>query len=491
MRVDDDAPDGIATRGLGEEQGFVRNKRLTPLFEWQFVFSWPHLGRAMAVDDGPCFRRPGCGTEFGVVWGVQAERVQEGPVLRWKSMKTVTRRISVLAGAVAALSLHACAGQSDTSPCAIDDDCDGDRICQSGVCFDRCAAAADCAPGRGCLSGLCVPLQSCASGQTCPGGTVCEDGVCQIQQPECLRSSECPPNLRCVAGACIVDPGACDGPSDCPVGQDCVNTRCVPGDGYAPGDTAGTDAVTPDTISPPDTAPETVAPTDLAIADSATDADDVGPTPECVRPEDCGTGARCDNGTCVADPCEGREDGRLGETCEAASDCCNGMCLGNPRTGAGRCTDTCEVWRDCNPVGTGVRDLFCYRAEGLPSPLCAQSDFGVPCASPSDCLEGLCLSTQLGGRTSCTWRCRSSLDCPSGTACAGFPTGSGTAYACAPIGEGPCGGDGRLCFGTYCLTSDLDPSVDYCTASCRQPADCPEGWACVDAGGGLSVCERR
>lgn len=386
----------------------------------------------------------------------------------------------------------ACAGERDAPPCATDDDCDGNRICQSSVCFDRCAAAADCAPGRGCLAGLCVPLQSCASGQPCPGGTVCEDGVCQIQQPECLRSSECPPNLRCVAGACIVDPGACGSASDCPVGQDCVGSRCVPGDVVSSEDSAGEDVAGRDAAADLAAPPQDASPgDDLGPTDDVGPTDDAGPTPECVRPEDCGSGATCDNGTCVADRCEGRDDGVLGDACDAAVDCCNGMCLGNPRTGAGRCTDTCEVWRDCNPVGTGIRDLFCYRAEGLPSPLCAQSDFGVPCAAPTDCLDGLCLSTQLGGRTSCTWRCRSSLDCPSGTACAGFPTATGTAYACAPIGEGPCGGDGRLCFGTYCLTSDTDPNIDYCTASCRQPADCPEGWACVAAGPDLAVCERR
>lgn len=457
-------------------------------------------------------------------------------------MPTVLR----LLGALSLLLLTGCAVDGPPAPCAQDDDCRNGQLCQTGTCFDRCGTTADCTSGRGCQQGLCVPLQTCNETRTCPAGTVCEANLCQIQQPECARDSECPPGLRCRDGACLLAPGACVTRDDCRSGERCVDNACEiapplvdagpdvgedpdtepPPDTTVPDVAVEVDATPPPDVDAPDTTPDVpdttlpdgdadtvpdvdpdtsddapdlpivpacVSPTDCPPGEVCTDGT-CGPAPECFTAADCLVGQLCTDGDCVLDPdydpCDGRGDGRLGQTCAGAAACCNGLCLGNPRTGVGRCTDVCDTWRDCNPVGTGITDQFCYRATGLPEPLCAQSDFRVTCTGGSGCLGQNCLSTTQGGRSTCTWTCRNAGDCPSGSACMGFPAGGGTAYVCTPIGEGPCNGNGRLCFGTYCLTSDIDSSVNYCTSSCRTTFDCPEGWDCRDAGGGLSVCER-
>jgi hypothetical protein len=76
--------------------------------------------------------------------------------------------------------------------------CDGARVCDQGLCRDRCAQEAECATGR-----VCSPRGTCVE-------AACVDVAC-------------PPGARCQRGECV---DACDGVS-CPRGQRCRAGHCV------------------------------------------------------------------------------------------------------------------------------------------------------------------------------------------------------------------------------------------------------------------------
>lgn len=102
--------------------------------------------------------------------------------------------------------------------CALDIDCPGDAICESGVCKPKGCYDTKCADGEVCLAGSCKK-NSC-SGVTCNEGETCRpiDGQCAKNCPTC------PSGQRCNQGACEADP--CDGKT-CPDGELCVNGQCV------------------------------------------------------------------------------------------------------------------------------------------------------------------------------------------------------------------------------------------------------------------------
>ena len=395
----------------------------------------------------------------------------------------VTPRLSLLGVTLLFLGIAACSSE----PCSDDLECDSDQYCQSGTCVDLCVEHEDCANDRICDRGICVEPRRCATTTDCAFGFVCEASLCMPQPSECQADSECPPEFRCCGGACY-QPGvaapACDsscaGDRDCRAGERCEGRICVSNDSGI--SDVGSDA-RPDT--PPDVDP------------------DAEPDAGCSGPDDCEPDEICDDGTCVGAPdaspdvpdeCEGRDDGQLAERCVEADDCCNGLCFGNPEAGRGVCTDTCGSFRDCNPVGAGGDELFCYREPALDAPLCALSDYGNTCRSSGDCVDGRCLVSTAGN--SCTYRCATTADCASGSACGSVAFSDGETefgeYVCVPIGATPCAGPTDCLSGT-CLIDD-ETFDSFCSTICiiADPNACPSPYRCTElpdeAGGTLPVC---
>jgi hypothetical protein len=218
----------------------------------------------------------------------------------------------------------------------VDNDCngrvdDGDglcgamRVCDRGVCVDRCRVELGCFPGEVCTErGTCVPsacaMVACEANQRCEGGrcvgacegitcprgqvcrvgrcvdpcagvtcdsdAVCVDGVC-VPRCECRRCATgetcgrdgrcrpndcatvtCPAGQSCVGGMCR---DACMG-AVCPRGERCVMGACVPIPPPMPMDAA----VAPDGAALPDVAPPPdveKAPPDGGAMDAGADAD--------------------------------------------------------------------------------------------------------------------------------------------------------------------------------------------------------------------------
>jgi len=382
--------------------------------------------------------------------------------------------------------------------CDRDDDCDFGQFCQAGTCANYCESDGDCPTGRYCADGYCVAPTRCADATDCVAGTVCEGGFCRRQEAECRLDSECPPNFRCCEGGCY-SPGealsACLSPCvedrECSEGQACLDGRCrdVSTDAGQVSDAAVSDASpdagedTPATDTPAtDTAAVDTPATDTPAADSPAVDTPISPPDVTPDPEP------------DVDLCEGRADGQLGERCTGADDCCNGLCFGNADAGRGVCTEICDSFRDCNPLGAGGAALFCYREPTLEAPLCALSDYGASCFGAGDCVDGRCL-VQTSSRQ-CTYRCATTGDCPSGEACGlvNFDVGGTETpeWVCTPIGASPCRVASDCLSGT-CLSDD-ESGVSYCSTICHvaDPGACPSPFVCTElpdgAGGTLPVC---
>jgi hypothetical protein len=305
--------------------------------------------------------------------------------------------------------------------------------------------------------------RTCADIAECPSGEVCVDGTCVRASSRCVDNGDCPDDSTCERGVCtpidmgadmdvaeVMDEEECFRPSDCPDDFSCTNNVCQDPDADMGDDLPVTDL------------PE------------EPDASDGG---------DCTPGVDCPDEPDSADECEGRDDGRLGESCDGASDCCSGLCLGNPEVGAGFCSERCNSYDECNPLGL-PDEFFCYDA-GVSGYLCAYSDYRDSCELAEDCLGQICLKGL--GTTGCSWQCRTTADCPPNSACGPvfFDDGEGGLFAlnsCAPVGttcEVDVGTGLNNCLSGLCLTPDTG-GAGFCSMICQSadPNACPFGYAC-------------
>lgn len=219
-------------------------------------------------------------------------------------------------------STERCDGLDNDCNGAVDDGelCGATRVCDRGVCVDRCRSELGCFPGEACTDrGTCVETacaaMSCEAGQRCVGGrcvgacegircprnqtcragrcvepcagvtcdmdSVCADGLC-VPRCECRRCGTgqtcgadgrcrasdcatvtCPAGQSCVGGACRDD---CEGAS-CPRGERCERGACVPVPVMDAGPRPPPDAAVVEDVA---TAPD--AKTDLGTLDAPVDA---------------------------------------------------------------------------------------------------------------------------------------------------------------------------------------------------------------------------
>ena len=335
--------------------------------------------------------------------------------------------------------------------CRSSQDCNADTLCQSGQCVPRCESDADCADQRACENGVCATTVRCTADTDCRCLELCTLGRCTLVDTFCGADQDCPLDTDCLGGLC---------------------TRPRAGCGFMGASSSSSSG----------SASSSSASSSSSAATSAASASSSSSSAASSSSSSSGGGAD-------AGPCQGRDNGRLGDTCGGASECCNGLCLG--ASGFGICTQRCTSYADCNPPGFASR-YACL--DITPSDrLCVGSDYEEACLSADQCVGQVCLAGR--GTNGCSWRCTTHADCPGGSACGPIPVDTGTGmsviYACARIGNG-CTVDGSTglndCLSGTCL---VDGTNGYCSVFCNptvaQP--CPNAFACVEVQSGFPpVC---
>lgn len=334
----------------------------------------------------------------------------------------------------------ACAPNKVVTQEGCNPECDGWESCVEGQCVRSCMNDVECGSNSFCINSLCSAITPCQSTGQCDTGSSCLNGFCIPINRQCGNTMSCAAG-DCINGICTTGDNnntstdqQCSSDSECPTGQSCVFGFC-----QESGEVQNNN----------------------------------------------------DGGNNEEDDCEGRDDGQLGDSCNAANDCCNGLCLGDPSSGQGFCTAQCSSYDDCNPVGFS-HDMLCIDT-GTDGSLCAFSDYGDSCESTSDCIGQICLVSAVA--SSCSLPCNSGTWCPPGSAC-GFvyaDTGSGNPdliAACAPIGAA-CAVTSDCLTGT-CLT-DSETGDGYCSIFCESSdtTSCPNTYTCTPiSGSDMPVCIR-
>ncbi len=201
--------------------------------------------------------------------------------------------------------------------------------------------------------------------------------------------------------------------------------------------------------------------------------------PKCQADNECPTGRRCSEGTCVA-----RGQKATGEACSSNGPCNGGLCLKNDTFRGGYCSARCgDQFSQCEPGS------FCHTLDG--SPVCL-----AECGGDGDCRanEGY-KCRQIASRKNrdgddvavrvCVPKCQSNDECGDGTHC---DVASGDCVEGVgepnPVGAF-CSGDGDCASGT-CFADAGWPN-GYCTSDCGDDTECGDG-VC---GGGkcLAACQ--
>ena len=417
--------------------------------------------------------------------------------------------------------------------CADSNACNGLELCQNGNCEQ--GAPPLCEDGNPCTNDSCdsesgclyIPDDGadCSDDNPCNGLETCSEGVCAGGlPPDCddgdiCTADSCDPLIGCVSAA---DPGACDDGLVCTddicQNNQCANPvqaffclieqTCVPAGATNPGDACGQ--------CEPSTAIESWTLLEDGIQCGAGKVCFEGAccdhAQNCAGKEcgddDCGgvcgncpADSSCQDGLCVAGPCEpacqGKEcgdDGCGGECgqCPASSFCAaQGVCV---------CVPECAE-KQCGPDGCGDECGQCPEGWGCQNGICVEG------GCDTDCVGKECGDDGCGG--SCG-DCDDGLFCTTDTCTEGACGNELTAYycvisgGCAPSGaenpENPCEhckpassqsewtvaqnglscGVGLVCFDGACCNSagncaGLECGEDGCGGSC---GPCAQGWSC-------------
>ena len=269
-----------------------------------------------------------------------------------------------------------------------------------------------CPPGSACVSGVCQVTSEpalgdeCATDATCPASSRCLEGRCARL---CCSSTDCgPPESGLVCVARVGAGGAWCEASEASLGEGLAGDACEGGAQCRSGRCeAGLCA-------------------DLCCTDSQCGVSECGLAPGATHPA-CGANASLasDLASCSADAeCESGVCEFYGVTFRCAPPCCSSadcpVLVVPDETYSLRCT-----WVE-RPAGIAS---VCAQ----PVALAARQPVGAPCASPNDCIGGICVSGPDG--PVCSDVCCSDASCgdPARFACAPWNSPSAVpGFVCQP-----------------------------------------------------------
>jgi hypothetical protein len=203
--------------------------------------------------------------------------------------------------------------------------------------------------------------------------------------------------------------------------------------------------------------------------------------------------------------------GQYGEGCNCASDCESGFCVQNKMRRMRTCTDQCDQDSDCLGLATCLQAVVQESGPSCPDinenappvgtqvGVCITNETGYPCEQPNQCTSGICLSPPTpvdwaSPQSICTMNCMSDDKCPAGYQCREAQGVNGR--VCQPqleVSQCP-GGQATECGGICPIPSgrqeadiviclNMQPNTPgYCSCSCVNASDCPNGFACSQIG---------
>ncbi len=325
-------------------------------------------------------------------------------------------------------------GGDGSARAAVNEPCQQDDGCQSGVCHAGiCASSSPAGQGAACSGdGDCLSFH-CVSGKCAAGDTA--DGQACLQSEQCrsgtCTAGKCEASLKKDGEACTLD-GQCGGGI-------CFEQRC---------------------------------------------------TRSCTAQADCQKGQDCGSDDGVRLLCHDRGyDAAVGQSCAVTGKCPSGLsCRGTQGDAGALCTAACKTDLDCPPR------LACMAgADGKRT--CRSRGFCHPCQLSDQCAPGYgCLSYK--GEKFCTKACaQGSTECEMYAECA--DTGGGKTFClhkagkCAGAGDlcDPCRSEDDCKAGGFCLTLSVSEEP-FCGTDCVTDA-CPKGYTCAKVGGTDKQCTPR
>ena len=225
----------------------------------------------------------------------------------------------------------------------------------------------------------------------------------------------------------------------------------------------------------------------------------------CNTDADCGSGFSCfpfsnaPGGVCLPFSGGGGTGGGPsptkdnGEQCSNPQECKSGLCVGSFGGNQAYCRQACSPTQNNCPSGEE-----CAQLQGSGSGACLPSEGdsgtkppGEACASPSECITGLCVGNG-PGTYKCRETCTPSLnDCPENHEC--FQLIGSNGGACFPVDpKGDLGAPCEFqndCVSDMCLAVQDGPDP-YCSQACVAEPDCPCGMMCTPFVGGESFCTK-
>jgi uncharacterized protein (TIGR03382 family) len=124
-------------------------------------------------------------------------------------------------------------------PCATDDECRGDMVCNTSAgiseCASSCAGGAACPDGFECRADLCIRDRRQGVGGICEEQADCGDAICAEQGDRewctaiCSGASDCPTGFDCVAagGTRVCAPTLSLEGEACAIDVECATGLCA------------------------------------------------------------------------------------------------------------------------------------------------------------------------------------------------------------------------------------------------------------------------
>lgn len=308
----------------------------------------------------------------------------------------------------------------------------------------------------------------CVTVDECDNGLLCINGFCgkEVHQSECISNDDCPKGFECNdLEKCVLK--SCESKEDCGIGSICSNQTCVPGCETNQDCKDGKICNTNTNICEDDNK------VDCRLDDTCEQgyecnqlSGDCKLNTTCNTDEDCGSGAKCDNHTCVP---------RI-------------ACV--PENNGAECADgeICRADGFCGADNGCDNDQYCITKDPTKPACNTNSGICYECITDEHCTDGKkCDTTRYTCGDSQNLTCVTDQDCglnrkcqEDGTCVSAFGRECSSDAECTQLDSGKCltSADPHRC--VQCLQDNQCGDAQICNANTYLCEDQGSGTDCID-----------